>query len=94
MVLCRNDSGRLNNRVNEWKLVYLPQNPVFEKLLTAAANSLDLDGVEGVNSTNEMIRTMLDRALVAGIEFQHSAVSTSSFGSMKFVRPSKLLNQK
>lgn len=74
MVLRRNDSGRTNYRVKEWKLVYLPQNPVLEKLLNAVAHSLELDGVEGVNSTNEMIRVMFDRALVAGIEFKHSAV--------------------
>lgn len=60
--------------IKEWKLVYLPENPVLENLIHTVSKSLKLDGVVGVKTSNDLIQVMIDRELVAGIEFEHSAV--------------------
>lgn len=61
--------------VKEWKLVYSPLNPALEELVDIASKSLQLDGVVGVNSSEELEAVMFNRELVAGIEFQHSSVN-------------------
>lgn len=60
--------------VKEWKLVYSPINPIFDELAENAAKSLQLEGAVGVNSSEEVESAMFNRELVAGINFQHSAV--------------------
>lgn len=68
--------------VKEWKLVYSPMNPIFDELADVAAKSLQLEGVVGVNSSEELEGVMFNRELVAGINFLHSAVM-SSFEHLK-----------
>lgn len=60
--------------VGEWKLVYSPLNPIFEEMADIAAKSLQLDGIVGVNSSEELEAVMFNQELVAGIDFQHPQV--------------------
>lgn len=61
--------------VKKWELVYTPSNAIFEKLLKDAAESLELDGVRGVNTTGEIEDVMYKDELVAGVVFDHPAVN-------------------
>lgn len=56
-------------------LVFSPDNPVFEKLLKDIAVKLDLDGVHGVSSSVEVERLMIEREFLAGVVFNHPAVT-------------------
>lgn len=56
-------------------MVYTPSNAIFEKLLKDAAESLELDGVRGVNTTGEIEDVMFKEELVAGVVFDHPAVN-------------------
>lgn len=70
------DAGVRDIYVKEWKLVYSPYNAVFEELIDAACKSLQLDGIVGVNTPEEVEAAMTNRELVAGIVFQHSQVKS------------------
>lgn len=59
--------------------MYSPKNPLLEKMLYSAAKSLKLDDVVGVSGRDELISTMFNRELVAGIEFNHPAVNFCEF---------------
>lgn len=60
--------------LEEWRLVYSPKCVLFERLTNSAARALGLVGVVGVDDPDGIRRVMLDRELVAGIEFKHPAV--------------------
>lgn len=60
--------------VKEWRLVYSPQNPVLNRLVDTAANSLGLNGTVGVSTSDELVGVMFNRELIAGIEFKHPTV--------------------
>lgn len=76
--------------VNEWKLVYAPQNDILESLLSNAATSLKLDGVEGVHNGSEIAAVMGNRQLVAGVQFNHPAVC---FTSISLIISTKKLSE-
>lgn len=61
--------------VKEWKLVYSPQNSIFEELVDEAVKSLKLNGIVGVNTPEEVEAVMFNQELVAGINFQHLQVN-------------------
>lgn len=65
--------------VKKWELVYTPSNAIFEKLLKDAAESLELDGVRGVNTTGEIEDVMFKDELVAGVVFDHPAVNNFDY---------------
>lgn len=65
--------------IKDWKLVYSPKNEVLETLLTGAATSLGLKGVYGVAGQKELEATMVNKQLVAGVQFEHSPVSTHEY---------------
>lgn len=71
--------------IKEWRLVYSPKNEVFEKLLTEAALSLGLKGVVGVDTQEELEATMVNRQLVAGVQFEHPSVSIKYFFKLIFI---------
>lgn len=72
---CSDDIVARDIHVKEWKLVYAPQNPILEELLFNAAKSLRLDSIVGANSSEELEAIMFNRELVAGVQFNHPAVS-------------------
>lgn len=78
------DSAIARNRtrniyLKEFRLVYVPDNEIFKKFMTAVGQSLHLTGVDGVNTSSELLNVMDRRELIAGIEFRHSAVNTLMF---------------
>lgn len=43
--------------------------------MAAAVESLKLDGLVGVNNSDELVEAMFKHGLVAGLEFNHPAVN-------------------
>lgn len=79
--MCDIDSDEIvmrDTHIREWKLVYSPSPSVFDELADLAAKSLQLEGAVGVNSSEELEAAMFNQELVAGIDFQHSQVISSS----------------
>lgn len=66
-----NDYRQTRGQIEEWKLVYSPQNDIFEDLLTPVMTFLNLDGLHAVNGTKELEYAMYHKKFVAGIEFDH-----------------------
>lgn len=54
--------------------MYSPKNHILEELVDAAAKSLRLNGVMGVDDSDELVNVMIHREFFAGIEFKHSVV--------------------
>lgn len=80
--MCINNSirmifGRDNIFLREWQLVYSPQNPILDDLMSEVSRSLALTGIVGVGSSNQIFDVMLNQELIAGVEFQHPAVNIS-----------------
>lgn len=63
-----------DSHIRELGLVFSPNNPVLEKLLKDITDKLNLDGVHGVSSSEEVERLMIEREFLAGVVFNHSAV--------------------
>lgn len=61
--------------LKEWKLVYYPKNDILEQFLSEVVELLRLDGIEGVNSTEDVEKVMIERELFCGVVFEHFAVS-------------------
>lgn len=59
------------SNIDEWKLVYTPKNDVLENLLESTIKLLGLSGTVAVNSSRELEEVMIERKLIAGIDFQH-----------------------
>ncbi|XP_055297532.1 phospholipid-transporting ATPase ABCA3-like isoform X2 [Sitodiplosis mosellana] len=59
--------------LKEWKLVYYPKNKILERFLSEVVKLLKLDGIEGVNSSEEVEKVMIEREFLAGVVFNHSA---------------------
>lgn len=72
------------NEIKEWKLVYAPNNKLFGNVLTSVAAKLELDGIVGVESEEEIEAAILKRKLVAGIHFNHSAVGFKMHSDLEF----------
>lgn len=62
--------------IQDWKLVYSPNNTFFEELVDNVTKSLSLDGHIGVATPKEVEAAMVAGQLVAGIDFHHFAVNT------------------
>lgn len=62
--------------IQDWKLVYSPNNTIFEELVDNVTKSLSLDGYVGVATPKEVEAAMVAKQLVAGIDFHHLAVNT------------------
>lgn len=60
--------------IKHFKLVYAPENAIFEKLLNDTAVSLELDGIVNVTSASQIEDVMFRDELLAGVEFDHPAV--------------------
>lgn len=67
--------------IKEWKLIYSPENSVLENLVNTVSKSLKLDGSVGVKTSNDIAQVMVNRKLVAGIEFEHPAVNIRGVSS-------------
>lgn len=74
-----NTLGGREVHLEKWTLAYSPYNPVLENLMNMAVDSLDLAATIGVNSSDELANIIVNRDLVAGVEFHHSSVNVSSF---------------
>lgn len=61
--------------IEEWKLAYSPKNEYFDKLVKQAVADLKLDGYIAVDNATALEGVLVSRKIVAGIEFQHEAVS-------------------
>lgn len=61
--------------VAERRLVYYPQNDLLGNLTVLAAEKMNLQGADGVNSTQALEDAMVHRQVFACIEFKHNAVS-------------------
>lgn len=56
-------------------MAYSPKNEVLGKFLMEAARSLGLEAVVGVDTPEELEAIMVNRQLVAGVQFEHPSVS-------------------
>lgn len=65
------------DEIKEWKLVYAPNNTILGDLLLSASSTLRLDGVIGVDNSSQVESLMGNRMLVAGVQFDHPAVSSN-----------------
>lgn len=63
----------------------MPENQILRNLMTAVGKSLNLTGVDGVNTSSEFLDVIDRREPIAGIEFWHPAVNTLIFQYL-FVR--------
>lgn len=64
--------------IKEWKVVYSPKNDVFKQLLMPCIEKIvqsEPIGIESVGSPEEVEEIMIQRRLIAGIVFEHSAVN-------------------
>lgn len=70
-------SVKLEERPNiaERRLVYYPKNEILGNLTKHAADTLKLQGIDGVNTTEALADAMNYRQVFACIEFKHDAVS-------------------
>lgn len=78
MIIHRKTNVESKPLIHEWKLVYSPNNTIFEALVGNVSNSLGLDGIVGVSTAKEIEAVMVAKQLVAGIEFHHLAVKYTS----------------
>lgn len=70
-------NGNHDIHIGEWRLVYSPENQVFEHLLGHVVSGLNFSGVYGVKTSEEVEKLMLEQEFVAGVVFNHSAVKLS-----------------
>lgn len=68
--------GGRDVHLEEWVLAYSPHNPVLEELMRKVVDSLVLTDKIGVNSSDELIDIIVDRELIAGVEFYHPSVNS------------------
>lgn len=70
-----------NNRdvLDEWRLVYCPNNTILERLVTNAGSSLGVHPPYGVDNAEQLHSVMLFYKVIAGIEFHHPAVRSFRF---------------
>lgn len=57
------------------QLIFTPNNPIFTDLLDAASVELNLLPAIGVSNGQQLQNIMIDKNLLAGIEFHHLNVS-------------------
>lgn len=65
--------------IKEWKLVYAPKNVHLDKLMDWITKKHGLNGFEGVANGMEIESVMLNRELIAGIQFNHLDVGYNVF---------------
>lgn len=65
--------------IEHWELAYSPKNIHFDKLIEQVVKDLKLDGYIGAENATALEGVLVSRKIVAGIEFQHEAVSFRQF---------------
>lgn len=63
--------------IDEWSLIYTPQNPTLDKLINETCTLLELTGCFGVDNTTELEQAFVSRNLLAGVEFHNAEVSAA-----------------
>lgn len=80
-LLIHSDSAasRFRPPIEDWRIVYSPKNDILEQVVRHATQSLGpvLQGFMGVSDANAVAAAMVNNHMVAGIDFNHSAVNES-----------------
>lgn len=72
------------NGIDDWAIVYAPQNPHFEELVDGASQLLGLDPGQGVNSPEELEIALINQRFLVGLHFHHDHVTEVGINKLDF----------
>lgn len=65
--------------IKEKRLIFTPNHTRYLEFMTKVTNNLNLDGVIGAATNEELEKMMVDRGLIAGVEFHDTSVRINAF---------------